>query len=138
LRLDASPFPANAGYRLYAMHERIDPLASRSREIHASGPLPPELAYLPYEGLSAVLAGLADTELARGGLSPAPEKIGVAPLYLLKRADLPSALVTLGYRTNDKERARMADTGFVESAARSLAQALLEFDRQLRSVTETN
>ena len=130
LRLDSSPFPNIAGYRIFTT-------TPPSRASLDAAPVPtgspsPETSYFPYQDFSESLGRILDAELARGGLAAAPDRMKTAPLYLLRRSSLPSACVTLGYTTSDKDRARFSDTGYVESAARSLAQSLLEFDRYLQ------
>jgi len=137
LRLDSSPFPANSGYRLFVMSSRVDAPGRRgasggAQQGQGAVVLPLEAAYLPYEELSEGLARLLDSELSRAGLAAAPDKLRQAPFHLLKRVDMPAVCVALGYWSNEKERARMNDIAFVESAARSLAQALLEFDHRLQ------
>jgi N-acetylmuramoyl-L-alanine amidase len=84
---------------------------------------------LPFQESSLQLSRILDGELSKAGMAPAPIRQANAPFYLLRHANLPSALVSLGYWSNDKDRAHLSDPAYVESAARGLAQALLEFSR---------
>jgi len=135
LRMDESTFPANAGYRLFTVHEAVDP---EGRRYHAGtgkpDQLPPQVQYLPFENVSLVLARLLDSEMIRGGLVPARDRSRLAPYYLLKRAAMPSASVCLGYWSNPGDLARLRDESYVDSAAKSLAQGLILFDRFLEEI----
>jgi len=135
LRVDESAFPANAGYRLFTVHEAVDP---EGRRYHSGtgrpDQLPPQVQYLPFENVSLVLGRLLDTEMIRGGLVPARDRARLAPYYLLKRAAMPSASVCLGYWSNPGDLARLRDESYVDSAAKSLAQGLILFDRFLEEI----
>jgi len=132
LRVDSSPVASNSGYRIFTAGATLDPLSKQYGGGQSPVSLPSEMAYLPYQELSVELARMVDTELARAGLTGAPDRLRQAPFYLLRRADMPAVCLTLGYGSNDRDRSRMNDAAFVESAARAVAQALLDLDRRLQ------
>jgi N-acetylmuramoyl-L-alanine amidase len=137
LRFDWSEYPENSGYRIYAMHEAVDPEALQLRgapDAPAGPALPQALAYLPYENASLVLARWIGKELDNSGLTAAPDPLTLAPHYLLRRAAMPAVTLSLGSWTCDADRASMSQADFAETLGRSLAQALLNYDDWLRGM----
>ncbi|NQU42172.1 N-acetylmuramoyl-L-alanine amidase [bacterium] len=135
LRYDWSDFSENSGYRLFTVHEAVDPEGRRYHGRHEEPwRLPLEVQYVPYENLSLALAEFVDAELSRAGFPAAAEKRRLAPFYLLRRASMPSVSVALGYTSHGEDRRRMEEDRYVEFVAQSLAQALLLFDRWLNQV----
>ncbi|MFP4380572.1 MAG: N-acetylmuramoyl-L-alanine amidase [Candidatus Sumerlaeia bacterium] len=136
LRLDYSAVESNRGFRIYSVHRAIDPSARAyfSARRETPGTLPLDVQYTPYENLSLILAQLADDELRRAGLNPGEEKIKLAPFFLLKRAAMPSVSLSLGYSSNPDDRQNFSDPVYVDSAAASLAQSILAYNRWLEQL----
>jgi N-acetylmuramoyl-L-alanine amidase len=129
LRMDASPFPDKRGFRLYTVHEAVDP---EGRRYHGRqdipGALPQSSAYLPYQNVSLVLAQILEAEMTRGGLATAPAALRLAPFYLLKRAAAPSVSISLGYLDQAGRFSSQDEEYLVNAAASSLAQGLLYYN----------
>jgi len=128
LRMDASPFPDKQGFRLYTVHEAVDP---EGRRYHGRqdipGALPQPSVYLPYQNVSLVLAQILEAEMTRGGLTTAPMALRLAPFYLLKRAAAPSVSISLGYLDQAGRFSSQDEQYLVNAAASSLAQGLLHY-----------
>ena len=131
-------FLPGIGAKGMVVHEAIDP---EGRDAATDGAPTAgggrQTAYLRWQNLGLLLARHISDELARGGQPPAERPLALAPLHVLSRTDGPSASIALGYLTNERDRARIAESGWVESAARALAQGILDFDRRLRSAETT-
>jgi N-acetylmuramoyl-L-alanine amidase len=137
LRIDWSEFPENCGYRIYAMHEAIDPeaLQWRGAPDAAPGPTQPQhLTYLPFENVGLVLARLVQGQLDKSGQTGAPDPLVLAPHYLLRRAAMPAVTLSLGSWTCDADRARLTQAEYTGAVAASLAESLLRYNDWLGSM----
>ncbi|MBN1868689.1 N-acetylmuramoyl-L-alanine amidase [Candidatus Sumerlaeota bacterium] len=134
LRVDGSGFKAPGGYRLYTVHEAVDPSAPDAATRDSLGKTAAaEAAYVPYENAGLLLARLLDEEMVRGGLVRGLGGLRLAPFYVPKRVAAPSVTVSLGYLSNEADSARFGEAAYVEAAAASLAQGLLRFGHWLDS-----
>ncbi len=143
LRLDWSPFEDNRGYRIFTAHEAVDSEGlERQRAAIAATPgafpPPPAPAYLQYDSISLVLASLLDLQMKRiNQMPPANFKpVKQAPFYLLKRASMPAATLSLGYWSNPADRSYLSSQDYVEQSALALARTIVLYDRWLRQIQE--
>ena len=128
LRVDASRFPGNAGFRVFIAHEATDPAALRMRGQNPDPTmLPPSLRYQPYQEASLALARLLEMRLAESGADAAPERLRLAPVYSLRRAETASTMAVLGYWSNTADRERLSSNEGVENTARALARTIMQF-----------
>jgi N-acetylmuramoyl-L-alanine amidase len=129
VRVDASEFTNLRGIQIYCAHEAADWQGRQYKgDATTDYALPPELAYLRYQYHSLVLAGFVKRELKRS----VPEQIwqvNLAPLYVLKRANMPSVLIVLGYASNKEDMSLLEDASYRESVSRAIAGAILSYQR---------
>ena len=136
IRVDISPSPAEEGFRLLTMHEKLDPQAQAYRRGQISGMLPPECAYFPYQIDSMNLARALERGLAPAKAGAPKTKILHAPLRAMKYADTASLCVVLGNWNNPAERERLQQKQFQNETAKALADAIVRFSRSLAGPPE--
>ncbi len=129
LRLDASRFVDQKGYRLFVANRSVDPAANNKNK-SALPANAPERSYEPYQQMSLILARLLDSQMQQSGYAraSAQESPVLAPVYMLKRAAMPSVCLTLGYATNGVDLEQIEQQDYIEHVARGLAQSILKFD----------
>lgn len=132
LRLDNSAFTDASGFRLFYAHSGLDPKSGAYGNDDAQ-PLPLAFQFMPWQDYSLDLCRQMETELLRAGLLAATPRIQPAPFYLLRRAPMPALSVSLGYRSNPEDRARLTDNRFISMTAAAIVQALANFEQQLQS-----
>ncbi len=130
LRLEASESDHLGGINIMVASAALDPVAQDYEHTGRSRPLPAALAYLPYQRQSLVLANTAFIELGKA-VSSRLGPITPAPLYILRRAAMPSVLISCGYITNPTDASHLARERYRESIARAIAAALLNYKRSL-------
>jgi N-acetylmuramoyl-L-alanine amidase len=130
LRLDTSRFRNNCGYRLFTMHEAIDP---EGRRYDANAALPGSdagrFSYLPFENVSLTFAKILDYEMKRAGLLGAPQRYQMIPSKMLQSSPFPSVLLSFGYLSNPTDRERFGDSAYIDASARAIAQAVVDYSR---------
>jgi N-acetylmuramoyl-L-alanine amidase len=85
-----------------------------------------DLAQAPHVDRSATLAGLLAEELARR-VPMGPRARRDAPLRLLMGANMPAAMVELGYLTSREQEQLLASGPFQATLAEALFEAVLRF-----------
>jgi N-acetylmuramoyl-L-alanine amidase len=85
-----------------------------------------DLAQAPHVDRSATLAGLLAEELARR-VPMGPRARRDAPLRLLMGANMPAAMVELGYLTSLEQEQLLASGPFQATLAEALFEAVLRF-----------
>jgi N-acetylmuramoyl-L-alanine amidase len=76
---------------------------------------------------SALATSLVNTLRAQGFSVDAPERAG---FYVLKNPNTPSILIEMGYLSNPKERARLAEPSYQDKLAKAIAAGLSSYDRR--------
>jgi len=134
LRCDNSQFESNSGIQIYCMHSAIDKegtqidLSSRSRFN-----LPYNLNYLPYQNLNLIFGAKLFEEI-KSNVPVEVRGLRLAPIVVLKRSTMPSALLIIGFYTNPKDARLLASVGFQEILARSIAGAILNYSNFIRAL----
>jgi N-acetylmuramoyl-L-alanine amidase len=85
-----------------------------------------ETAQARYLEQSATLAGFIEQSL-RGRIEMSPRAIQQAPFRVLVGANMPAALVEIGYLSNADQEAQLATAGYQDQVAQSLLDALVKF-----------
>lgn len=85
-----------------------------------------ETAQARYLEQSATLAGLIEQSLA-ASLEVSPSPVRQAPFRVLVGANMPAALVEIGYLTNPEQETQLASAGYQETVAQALFNALTRF-----------
>jgi N-acetylmuramoyl-L-alanine amidase len=85
-----------------------------------------ETAQARYLEQSAALAGLLEQAL-RGRVEMSPRAVQQAPFRVLVGANMPAALVEIGYLSNAEQEAQLATAAYQDRVAQSLLDALIKF-----------
>ena len=85
-----------------------------------------ETAQARYLEQSAALAGFVEQAL-RGRIEMSPRAVQQAPFRVLVGANMPAALVEIGYLSNAEQETRLASAGYQDQIAQSLLDALIRF-----------
>jgi N-acetylmuramoyl-L-alanine amidase len=85
-----------------------------------------ETAQARYLEQSAALAGYVEQALA-GRVSMSPRPVQQAPFRVLVGANMPAALVEIGYMSNTEQEAQLATGGYQDTVAQALLDALIKF-----------
>jgi N-acetylmuramoyl-L-alanine amidase len=85
-----------------------------------------ETAQARYLEQSATLAGFVEQAL-RPRVEMSPRAVQQAPFRVLVGANMPAALVEIGYLSNAEQEAQLATAGYQEQVAQSLLDALIKF-----------
>ena len=88
-----------------------------------------ETAQARYLEQSAALAGYIEQALA-ARVEMSPRAVQQAPFRVLVGANMPAALVEIGYLTNPEQESQLATAGYQDQVAQALLDALVRF-RQL-------
>jgi N-acetylmuramoyl-L-alanine amidase len=143
LHANAAPSPAVSGAEVY--HLRLDREgedARRAAEAEAvslpvlGGATRPievirwDLAQARHVELSATLAGLIEEEL-RKHVTMSPRALQQAPLRVLVGANMPAALIEIGYLTNPDQEKVARGEAYQNLVAQSLYDAIVRFRGQL-------
>jgi N-acetylmuramoyl-L-alanine amidase len=131
LRLDSSEFSNLRGIQIYCVNEAVDWEGRQYQGDAKSDPtLSPHLLYLRHQYHSLVLASFVKRELKRA-VPVQIWQVKLAPIYLLKRANMPSVLIVLGYASNKEDMNLLQDASYVEAVSRAVAGAILSYQRYL-------
>lgn len=95
-------------------------------ELNASDLVPLEQTYQPFADKSKTLATLCLTALKSEFPADAATMLP-APLYLARRAPMPSVFIGLGNLTNPSDRKRLLDEGQQDRLADLIAQAVIQY-----------
>jgi len=140
LSLHAGGAPAEGVDGAEVLHVRLDREGENARQRAATATALPvlgggsraidavrwDLAQAPHVDRSATLAGFLDEELARR-VPMGPRARRDAPLRLLMGANMPAAMVELGYLTNPEQEQLLASGPFQATLAEALYAAVLRF-----------
>jgi len=85
-----------------------------------------ETAQARYLEQSAALAGFVEQALA-GRVEMSPRAVQQAPFRVLVGANMPAALVEIGYLSNAVQEAQLATGGYQDQVAQALLDALIKF-----------
>ena len=85
-----------------------------------------ETAQARYLEQSAALAGFVEQAMA-GRVEMSPRAVQQAPLRVLVGANMPAALVEIGYLSNAEQEAQLATGGYQDQVAQALLDALIKF-----------
>jgi len=85
-----------------------------------------ETAQARYLEQSAALAGYVEQALA-GRIAMSPRPVQQAPFRVLVGANMPAALVEIGYLSNAEQEAQLATGAFQDQVAQALLDALIKF-----------
>ena len=85
-----------------------------------------ETAQARYLEQSAALAGFVAQAMA-GRVEMSPRAVQQAPLRVLVGANMPAALVEIGYLSNAEQEAQLATGGYQDQVAQALLDALIKF-----------
>ena len=140
LHANGSPVPAKAGAEVF--HLALDresaevvraatvegvtlpALGGRLRRLDL---IPWDLAQARHLDESAVLAGVIREELQRQQIPLSEQPIRQAPMRLLAAANMPAALVEIGYLTNPQQEGRLNNDDFKTAVAQAMFSALVRF-----------
>jgi N-acetylmuramoyl-L-alanine amidase len=131
IRVDASEFSNLRGIGIYCVNEAVD-LGGQKYEGNAREDmdLAVDLVYLRHQYHSLLLAGFFKREIEQS----VPTKfwgVKLLPLYILKRANMASVMVVVGYASNEEELGMLKDASYVEVLSRAVAGAILSYKRHL-------
>lgn len=85
-----------------------------------------ETAQARYLEQSATLAGFVEQSL-RPRVEMSPRAIQQAPFRVLVGANMPAALVEIGYLSNAEQETQLASAGYQDQVAQALLEALIKF-----------
>ena len=85
-----------------------------------------ETAQARYLEQSAALAGFVEQAMA-GRVEMSPRAVQQAPFRVLVGANMPAALVEIGYLSNAEQEAQLATGGYQDQVAQALLDALIKF-----------
>jgi N-acetylmuramoyl-L-alanine amidase len=85
-----------------------------------------ETAQARYLEQSAALAGYIEQSL-RSKVEMSPRAVQQAPFRVLVGANMPAALVEIGYLSNSDQEAQLATAGYQDQVAQALLEALMKF-----------
>jgi N-acetylmuramoyl-L-alanine amidase len=85
-----------------------------------------ETAQARYLEQSATLAGLVEQAM-RPRIEMSPRPIQQAPFRVLVGANMPAALVEIGYLSNAEQESQLASAGYQDQVAQALLDALIKF-----------
>jgi len=131
LRVELSPIRATPGCTILYTDESVNWVGSeKPTDTIASGTIVPrDQSYLPFQVGSRQLAEKIASAMAV--VPDLPDRVILPlPLYLLRRCPARSVMVTLVFPERSSDLAKLADSGFRESVARSVTGALIAFYRE--------
>jgi N-acetylmuramoyl-L-alanine amidase len=136
LGCDSSQLLKNSGIQIYGIHSAID-VEGRNFRLNPSTKfgLPEVLSYLPYQNLNLILCSLILDEF-KNNIPVEVKGVRLAPIFLLKRASMPSALIMLGYWDNPKDFELIKNISFQEVVARSIAGAILNYSNLIEKLNQ--
>ena len=85
-----------------------------------------ETAQARYLEQSAALAGFVEQAMT-GRIAMSPRAVQQAPFRVLVGANMPAALVEIGYLSNAEQEAQLATGGYQDQVAQALLDALIKF-----------
>jgi N-acetylmuramoyl-L-alanine amidase len=145
IHANASPAPSARGYETFILSETAsDAEAGRLAALEnaagpeGSGAVPTSFLQDTLQGLmqaesmeeSARFAALVQSKL--GGVTASKNRgVKQAPFWVLAGVEMPAVLVELGFMTNGVESRRLADPGEQGRIADALAEAVVNFRREL-------
>ena len=124
LRLNASQYENLEGVEIFLASESVDPGSQGAKK--AGGIFPLAFAYIPYQRDSLVLANAVLEEMDRSG-SIRVGPITPAPVYLLKRAAMPSVLISCGYISSPRDASQLSRERYRDTLARAIAGAIMKY-----------
>ena len=145
LHANAAPSPGVAGAEVF--HLKLDREGEDARRAAAAesvslpvlgGASRPievirwDLAQAQHVDASAVLAGMIEQEL-RGHVSMGPKPLQPAPLRVLVGANMPAALVEMGYLSNPEQEKTLRTDAYQNLIAQSIFDAVVRFRSYLES-----
>jgi N-acetylmuramoyl-L-alanine amidase len=130
VRVGASEFADAGGFRVLYMNDSVDPDARRPLEGDGSENVPLTSQYRPFQQRNRLLADGVAASLKKT-LGDDPVGVSPAPLYLQKRAPMASALVVVGYITNQTDLRRLRDDAQLDLLAAAITEGVLQYSRSL-------
>ncbi|ALX49354.1 N-acetylmuramoyl-L-alanine amidase CwlD [Lentibacillus amyloliquefaciens] len=83
--------------------------------------------YHPKEGKSKHLAEMIQDEVTRNLKNTSRESLSLDNVYLLKHAEVPGALVEIGFLSNEPEREQLKDDEYQRKMAGSIYEGILRY-----------
>ncbi|HPB31714.1 MAG TPA: N-acetylmuramoyl-L-alanine amidase, partial [Candidatus Sumerlaeota bacterium] len=128
IRLDASEFVSLSGTEIFVASSSLDAGAADDADSAVGSRTRPENAWRPHEAAGLALAQSIRAEFNRT-FSEADTAVTPAPLFLLRRAAMPSVLITCGYVTNAEDAALLSREGGRETLSDALAGGILKYSQ---------
>ena len=139
LHVNSAIRPALKGAEVYFLSEEPNDAEARKRAGGAATTLPTldgsprsidlilwDTAQALYLEKSSALAGFVRQALA-GRIEMSPSAVQQAPLRVLVGANMPAALVEIGYLSNPEQETQLASGAFQDQVAQALLDALVKF-----------
>ena len=130
IRLASSEMEETGGFRLMTMSESVDANARTPLPQETGQAVPLEMNYRPFEERSRLLATALATTMKRlvnkegNGTIP-------APIYLLRRSPMASAVLVAGYVSNVEDMKRLRDDAQLDALAAAVADGIVQYARNL-------
>jgi N-acetylmuramoyl-L-alanine amidase len=130
IRLASSEMAETGGFRLMTMTEAVDANARTPLPQDAGQAVPMEMNYRPFEDRSRLLATALSTTMKRHVNKDGNGTIP-APIYLLRRSPMPSAVLVAGYVSNVDDMKRLRDDAQLDVLAATVAEGIAQYARNL-------
>ncbi len=135
LRAGANSSASVSGARVLYPSPTTEYAVGKAELASSSDTVPIEQTYLPFAEKSKQLAALCLTALKMVSTSEAPTMLP-APVFLGRRAPMPSVHLIVGYLTNPSDRTRLLDEAEQDRLAEALSQAIVQFATGAKSNRE--
>ncbi|MGB9692279.1 MAG: N-acetylmuramoyl-L-alanine amidase [Candidatus Sumerlaeaceae bacterium] len=116
-----------SGARIFYPSPTTDYAVGKPELASGSDTVPVEQTYLPFAEKSKQVASVCLAALKTVGGTGDAATMLPAPLFLGRRAPMPSVHLVVGYLSNPSDRARLLDEVEQDRLANALAQAIIEF-----------
>lgn len=127
LKTAYSNFEQISGFKIFCVNDAVDIDGRKYKSDMSTGKsLPYDANYLSYQMQNILLSRILEEEMTKNVQA---QNLGIelSPLYLLKRAAMPSVVIEIGYMSNRKDRKNLEDSNYIAAQAQSICNAILRF-----------
>ena len=127
IKTESSQLNDASGIKIFCMNSSIDKEASLyEKDLKTSSRIPNNFNYLHHQQQSQALAKTIEKEIT-SSLPDESQGIRSAPIYILKRLDMPSIMIELGNLSNDKDSKNLQESAHLSAQARALSGGILKY-----------